>query len=300
MNVGLIDVDGNNFPNLALMKISTFHKNKNDNVRMINPIESLLEEFDIIYISKVFTFSEDIGIVNAKKVVYGGSGYDLKNKLPEEIEKQFPDYGLYNIKNTAYGFLTRGCPRCCPFCIVGEKEGCKSYKVADLKDFWNGQKNIEIMDPNLLASKDKYDLLQQLIDSKSKVNFNQGLDIRLMTDKTIELIKKMNYQNQIKMIHFAYDGMNQRKLIERKLKEFKEATKIKSRKTRVYILTNFNTTIEEDLYRVYKTVELGYDPFIMIYKKFKANKVLKDIARWVNNKFVFRSCKTFEEYKKGR
>src|SRR5690606_4285826 len=114
-----------------------------------------------------------------------GTGYDLDNKLPPEIENIYPDYSLYNIKNTAYGFLTRGCPRNCPFCIVGKKEGLKSYQVADLKQFWNRQREIVLLDPNLLACKNRIELLQQLIDSGAWVDFTQGLDIRLMTDDVI-------------------------------------------------------------------------------------------------------------------
>lgn len=137
MKVALIDVDGHNFPNLALMKISAYHKAKGDKVEW----HFGFSEYDRVYMSKVFTFTEEFNMcINAKEIVRGGTGYDLKNKLPSEIEHQYPDYSLYSNANTAYGFLTRGCPRNCPFCIVGEKEGLCSHMVASLDEFWRGQK----------------------------------------------------------------------------------------------------------------------------------------------------------------
>ena len=141
MRIGLIDVDSHNFPNLALMKISAYHKARGDEVEWCIP----LMHYDIVYQSKVFdeTYSPDIDwYPNADKVIKGGTGYGLDNKLPYEIEHMYPDYSLYPqlTEDTAYGFLTRGCPRGCEFCIVASKEGRKAYKVADLNEFWNGQK----------------------------------------------------------------------------------------------------------------------------------------------------------------
>ena len=289
MKIGLIDVDGRNFPNLALMKISAYHKAKGHEVEFINPFL----QYDIVYQSKVFDFTPDfITCIQADEVVKAGTGYDLKAKLPDEMESQCPDYSLYGIKNTAYGFLTRGCPRGCPFCIVGEKEGLKSYKVADLGQFWNGQKLIELLCPNLLACKDRIELLQQLVNSGAWVNFNQGLDIRFMTDEVIDKIKQI----KLKMVHFAWDREKDSDLIIQNLKIFKQATDIDERKARVYVLTNYETTTEFDLYRIYKLKELGYDPYVMVYDKQHAPRNLRKIARWVNNKYIFRSVETFEEY----
>lgn len=139
MKIGLIDVDGHNFPNLALMKISAYHKQQGDKVEFVN----FFEKYDKVYKTKVFTFSDDdYTVINAKEVIKGGTGYDLQNKLPSQIEFMYPDYDLYDIKNIAYGYLTRGCPRGCKFCIVQEKEGSKSYKVADLNQFWRGKKRL--------------------------------------------------------------------------------------------------------------------------------------------------------------
>lgn len=141
MNIGLIDVDGHNFPNLALMKISAYHKAKGDTVEWCLP----LAHYDIVYQSKVFdeTYTKDIDWTPiADTIIKGGTGYGLDNTLPYEIEHMYPDYSIYPelTKDTAYGFLTRGCPRACDFCIVASKEGRRSIKVANLNEFWNGQK----------------------------------------------------------------------------------------------------------------------------------------------------------------
>lgn len=293
MKIGLIDVDGHNFPNLALMKISAWHKAQGDDVSWWIGFE----HYDRVYMSKVFTFTPDIETcINADEIIKGGTGYhypDGGDPLPNEIEHILPDYSLYNTTDTAYGFLTRGCPRHCPFCIVGDKEGLVSTKVADLKEFWTGQKYIEVMDPNLLASKDAIGLLQQLVDSKAYVNINQGMDIRCMTDEKLNLINQM----KIKMMHFAWD--NYEFSTYEKLKRFRPQLKLDERRLRVYVLTNFNTSIEQDLERIYKLRELKYDPYVMIYEKWKAPKEIKQMARWVNNKFIWRSCERFEDYKGG-
>ena len=190
MKIGLIDVDGHNFPNLALMKISSWHKSRGDTVEFAFP----MYHYDKIYVSKIFgdEYSKKKPLyIQADEVVYGGTGFAITvengkevyhkcndNSLPPEIEHVYPDYSLYPTltENTAYGFLTRGCPNNCGFCIVSKKEGLQSVKVADLSEFWNGQKLIKLLDANLLACKDRKALLQQLIDSRAKVDFTQGLD----------------------------------------------------------------------------------------------------------------------------
>lgn len=288
--IGLIDVDGHNFPNLALMKLSTYHKTRGDTVEWVNP---LFGKYDRVYKAKVFDFTPDFNtVINAGEIIKGGTGYDLQNKLPPEVECQCPDYSIYNIADTAYGFLTRGCPRGCKFCIVGKKEGLKSVQVAELDQFWQGQKEIKLLDPNLLACKDSAYLLNQLKDSGAWIDFTQGLDIRLMNDEFVRLINGL----KVKMIHFAWDNY-EFKTYEL-LKKYRKYFEYDLRKLRVYVLTNFNTAIEQDLERIYKLKELDYDPYVMIYDKSNAPKMIKKMQRWVNNKFIFRSgsAETFEEY----
>ena len=298
MKIGLIDVDGHNFPNLALMKISAFHKSQGDTVEWCLP----LDRYDIVYQSKVFddTYSPDIEwIPQADNVIKGGTGYGLDNNLPYEIEHIYPDYSIYPelTKNTAYGFLTRGCPRGCKFCIVADKEGRRSYKVADLNEFWRDQKNIKLLDPNLLACREHHDLLQQLIDSGSYVDFTQGLDIRLTTEKNISLLNQVKVKN----IHFAWD--NAEDDLKPYFERYKDLAKHKPHGDygTVYCLTNFGSTMEENLYRIYTLRDLGYDPYVMIYDKPNAPREIRLLQRWCNNKIIFRSCPRFEDYdpKKG-
>lgn len=304
MRIGLIDVDGHNFPNLPLMKLSAWHKEQGDKVEWYNPLlhnNLNTAPFDKVYMSKVFTFTEEYCYpVNAKEVITGGTGYYYPTggeELPYQIEHSYPDYSLYPTltKETAYGFLTRGCPRDCAFCVVGKKEGNCSVKVADLDFFWKGQKNIVLLDPNLTACKWWKELFQQLIESKAWIDFTQGLDIRCMTEEKAEYLKEM----KIKRVHFAWDKYEEKESIVPKLREFKKITNWDKRKLGVYVLTNFNTTLEQDLERVYLLREFGYWPYVMIYNKEELPKghVLKKVQRWVNNRFIFETIERFEDYK---
>lgn len=295
MRIGLIDVDSHNFPNLALMKISAYHKAQGDEVEWWFGFH----QYDRVYMSKVFdnTYTPDVyDPVNTKEIVKGGTGYGLDNKLPAEIEHMYPDYSLYPAltKDTAYGFLSRGCPRGCPFCIVKDKEGRKSYKVADLSEWWNGQKNIVLCDPNLLACREHMDLLGQLAESNAWVEINQGVDARMLTPENVEALHKV----KIKDIHFAWDLMDQSDAVLKGLNLYRENCKRKPHGQfgTVYVLTNFNTTMEENLYRVYTLRDMGYDPYIMIYDKPHAPRDVRLLARWVNNKFIFKTTDRFEDF----
>ena len=229
MKVGLIDVDGHNFPNLALMKLSAWHKQCGDTVEWCNR----MDRYDMVYMSKVFdeTYSPDIDWVPmADTIIKGGTGYFRRQEdgcvetyhdgawrhgvkkytaeryveeLPWAEEHTYPDYSLYPdlTKDTAYGYLTRGCPRNCAFCLVSQKEGRVSRKVADLSEFWRGQKYIKLMDPNILACREHLELLGQLADSGAYVDFTQGLDARLLNTKNVDLLNKI----KVKEIHFAWD-----------------------------------------------------------------------------------------------
>lgn len=312
MRIGLIDVDGHNFPNLPLMKLSAWHKAQGDSVEWYQPMFS--GHLDRVYMSKVFSFTHDYEyFVDADEVIKGGSGYCITltegglevydaskdRQLPYEVEHIYPDYSLYpeQTKDTAYGFLTRGCPRGCGFCHVASKEGKRSYKVADLSEFWSGQKKIVLCDPNILACPQHMELLQQLADSKAKVNFNQGLDIRLVTDRNMEVLKRIRLDG----IHFAFDRWQDKDVIEPKLKAFAEKTGYTRNKGRVmvYILTNFDTTLEQDIYRIQLCRELNFSPYPMIYDKEHCDPVYRQLQRWCNN-FIFWKVPTFEEYKRTK
>lgn len=288
MRIGLVDVDGHNFPNLALMKLATYHKQRGDEVEWAFP----LLPYDRVYMAKVFTFTQDdITAYQTDDIVRGGTGYDLQSKLPADVEKCYPNYSIYGITDTAYGYLTRGCPRGCKFCIVATKEGCQSKKVASLENFWRGQKYIKLLDPNLLACPDWKELMQQLIDSKAWVDFTQGLDIRLMTAEKADMIQ----QCKKKKLHFAWDNPEDELTFE-KLKEYRKAFSLPDDKCKVYVLTNFNSTHEQDLERVYRLRDIGYDPFVMVYEKWNAPKETRRLQRWCNNKVIFRAELDFAKY----
>lgn len=167
-------------------------------------------------------------------------------------------------------------------------------KVSDLSEFWNGQKNIVLLDPNMFACRDWKNLSQQLIDSKAWIDFSQGCDIRIMTEEKAEYIKRM----KIKQIHFAWDRYQDKDIIVPKFQMFQKLTGWDRRKMTVYVLCGFDTTLEQDLDRIYTLRDLGYAPYVMIYDKYKLKKrdPLKRMQRWVNSRFAFMACERFEDY----
>ena len=306
MNIGLFDVDSHNFPNLPLMKISAYHKSIGDNVEWADHIT----HYDKVYVSKIFGeeyTKDDYVMFNADEIVFGGTGYaitiengkevyhkDRDPDLPYEIEHIYPDYSLYPelTKDTAYGFLTRGCCNNCSFCIVSKKEGMCSHKVANLSEFWNGQKHIKLLDPNILACKDRKVLLHQLIDSKAKVDFTQGLDARFLTKDIALMLKEI----KVDMYHFAFDFMKNEKAIIKGLQTFVDVVGYdrKKRNCYVYVLTNYDSTFKEDMRRVRLIQSVGLDPDIRIYRKKTASRITRDLQRWCNNRFLYRSCDFFD------
>ena len=295
MKIGLVDVDSHNWPNLCLMKLSAYHKARGDLVEWWTPEG----RYDLVYKSRVFTdtYSKDtITVTNAEQVIVGGTGYGSGPNLPDAVEHSRPDYTLYpQFSDTAYGFLSRGCYRSCGFCIVSGKEGRQSRHVADLSEFWDGQKEIKLLDANLLACPDHEKLILQLAESRAWVDFSQGLDIRLITPENVALLNKV----RTKAVHFAWDNPNED--LTGHFRRFLELTNLKSgRRRRAYVLVNYNSTHEQDLYRVETLRDMGYDPYVMIYDRPSAPAITRQLQRWVNNKRIFYTVKKFADYIPGR
>lgn len=321
MQIGLLDVDGHHFPNLCLMKLSTYHKSRGDTVGWYNKDTNM---YDIVYMSKVFSgeYSSDIPEPsNAKLVIKGGTGYAIKTadgkeiyykeldkSLPYEVEHAYPDYSLYpeytgygkTLKyQTAYGFLTRGCPRGCGFCHVAPKEGQRSKKVSDLSEFWHGQGNVCLNDPNILACPECGELLQQLVNSKAKIEFNQGLDARLITAERAEFLAAM----ELKLPHFAMDSMESMDSVKHGLQLYVDACKRNKgkwnwRSAKVFCLTNFDTTHKQDMERIKAIQECECWPYVMIYNKPSANPITRRLQRWTNNPYCYGKTHDFMEYQK--
>ncbi len=297
--IGLLPVDSK-IPNLALMKLSAWHKKQGDDTELLFP----MKRYEKVYASKIFTFSPMPDYyIQADEVEWGGSAISLQKKLPEEIENIYPDYALYPDMGYAMGFISRGCVRNCEFCIVREKEGL-IHQVAELKDFWHGQKKIMLLDPNLSALSNRNEIIKSVIDSKAKIDFSQGLDVRLMTDDFAELLSKVKLWKQLR---FAWDLIDQEKQVKKGLEIVLKH--IKAYRVMVYVLIGYNTTPEEDLYRVMYLRGLGVDPYAMAYYSKEERELKKtgvrdepsirykmDFSRWVNKQQLIKSVK-WADYK---
>lgn len=266
------------YTNIALEKIKLFYLTHNERIRDYNPLEHTL--FDYIYCSSIFTFTNKSYVTN--DMICGGSGFDLVTILEPRIEQMKPKINI--------GYTTRGCIRKCPFCIVPQKEGNIKI-VGDIYDFWDKRSDkIVILDNNILAKPEHFKTICEQIRRESlKVDFCQGLDIRLMTD---ELAYHTTIVRHIKQLHIAWDNVKEERKI---MKGIKNLLKYKNPQyIMCYVLIGYNSTEEEDLYRTEKLKELKIDPFVMPFNK--KDKYQKRFARWVNHKAIFKSV-AWEDYK---
>ena len=294
-NIGLLAVDST-FPNLALMKISSYHKAKGDHVEWYTPFE----QYDIVYMSKIFSFTPDYGLVmaNAKQIVKGGTGYDIYSKLPDEIEFVTPDYSIYPSidHKTAYGFLTRGCPNKCKWCVVPCKEGSiKPYMDVDDVAV-DGRTNLVLMDNNVLACDYGLDQIQKIIDRKYRVDFNQALDARLVTDDIAKLLSQVRW---IDCIRFGCDTPKQIAECERAMEL---VNMYKGRPAQYLMYTMIDKDINEAYHRLsyfrkYKNVRVVAQPFRDIDNPHQIiPQWQKDMAHWSMRRVYWASCdfKDFE------
>lgn len=295
MKIRLLAVDSK-IPNYAIMKISTYHKNRGDNVGWYEPLFDY-EDTDILYMSKVFTFTPDYLFlpINAK-IIRGGTGYDYQTKLPEEIESITElDYSLYPNCDYSIIFTTRGCVRKCPFCIVPKKEGLiHNVNVAKLNP---KGKYIMLLDNNFFANRTWRENIKILKAFNQPIDFNTGIDLRLLNEEQCKALSTL----KIKVIHCAWDNYKDKDIILPKLKML--CKYVKPYKITVYVLVGFENReiVKTDLERVLTLKEFGVNPFAMGYINFEdpnytKSKSVIDFCRWVNNKAIFKST-PWEKYK---
>lgn len=292
MKIGLLAIDSN-YPNLALMKISAYHKRSGDEVEWYNP----LEHYDKVYAAKVFTFTPGYGyFINAGEVEYGGTGFDVHKTLPDEIDRCTPDYSLYPTidKRCAYGFLTRGCPNRCKWCVVPQKEG-NIRPYMDVDDIAvDGRNRLVLMDNNVLASDYGLSQIEKIAEKGYHVDFNQGLDARLVTEETARLLARVKW---IKRIRFGCDTYQQIAECERAMDLIQQY----GYKGEFFLYCMLNDNFQESYYRVsywkkYKKVLPHAQPYRSLTDR---NQVIpqwqEDLARWSDRKELYRSCR-FEDF----
>ena len=288
MKVGLLAVDSR-YPNLALMKLSAWHKAKGNTVEWYNP----LERYDRVYMAKVFTFTPDYAYyVHADEVVKGGTGYDIRKTLPEETDRMQPDYSIYPQIDgkTAYGFLTRGCPNRCRWCVVPRKEGnIHPYMDAD-EIAVDARKNLILMDNNILASDYGLQQMEKIIRRKYRVDFNQGLDARLVTDDIAKMLAKVRW---IKRIRFGCDTPAQIAECERTMTMLDRYGYKGEYFLYCILLDDFSEAFERVNH--WRGKGKRFLPHAQPYRDLNnPHQVIpqwqKDLAHWADRKELYRSC----------
>ena len=291
MRIGLIAVDGrNSFPNLALMRLSNWHKQRGDTVEWWTGFT----HYDRVYMSKVFTFTPDFDtVINAEEIITGGTGYKDFGSLPPKVEACPPDYTLYPNWKPAVGFLTRGCCRCCDFCIVPRKEGTV-HPAATWEEIKRpDSREMVLLDNNVLASDYGLEQIDRMGREQVWVDFNQGLDARLITPEIAGMLARLHW---IRLIRLACDTSEMLPVIRQATSYLKEAGVSQSRFWAYALVRD----VEEAHRRVMALREMGVEPFAQPYRDYDGGEPTEEqkaFARWVNRKSLFKSC-TWESYKK--
>lgn len=303
--VGILDLDSK-IPNLALMRISAFHKERGDKVAAYSPL--FKDSYDLIYASTIFNFS-DKSQLDPSRMQIGGSAWDLRKELPPEIAACAPDYSLYPHPDEpdnpekhyphSIGFTMRGCRFRCKFCVVPEKEG-RPKANNSVDEIWTqrGSDFIVLLDNDFFGNPQWRERIAEIRKHDLRVNFNQGLNIRIITDeqaRALASVRFWNYNLTRRQVYFAWDRFGDEKLIDAGIKRVRAAG-IKPWQMAFYVLIGFDTTPEQDLYRVTKLRELGCDPYAMPYDK--SDPYQKAFCRWVNHRAIFNSVK-WEDYRAG-
>ena len=288
MRVGLIAVDGK-YPNLALMKLSAWHKAQGHHVSLYTPVEAAIEPFDKVYASKIFTFTPDYAYM-PEGAILGGTGYGDPVQLPDEVEHMTPDYSLYGI-DYSLGFTSRGCSRKCSFCVVPQKEG-SIREHSTLSEFVR-HRTVFLQDNNFLASPKAEDKMLEMIEKKLDVDFNQGLDIRLMTARFADLLARL----KPKKLRFAWDCVSLEGKFRKGIELLKNAGyRVNRHNVMTYVLCNYDTEFKQDMYRINILRSLDITPFVMVYNKKTAPRYLREFASWCNQPVLFHRYKKFDDF----
>lgn len=289
MRIGLHDSDKTGFPNMALMKISAWHKAQGDTVTWWIP----LLQYDRVYSSKVFTFTPEQPML-PPDTVKGGTGYGTYEDLPDEMDRMFPDYSIYPDCKYAIGFMTRGCIRNCPWCVVPRKEGAirpyRTWREIKRQD----SRDIVFMDNNVLACPHGIDQIRDMIGQDVRVDFNQGLDARLITPDVAALLARLRW---IRFIRMSCDTDAMLPVVLEAVRRL-GVEGVKPYRVFVYLLVQ---DIESAERRAIALREAGVEVFAQPYRDF-ANSIeptekMKRFARWVNRKAIFKTVERFAEYR---
>jgi len=293
MKIGLIDVDSFNpkvkkqgFPNLALMKLSAWHKLKGDHVEMYDLIDP--SQYDTIYASQVFTWNKIPFEFPREKVLFGGSGIDLKGNLPNEIEHIYPDYGLYGI-DYAMGYLTRGCLNACPFCLVHAKEG-KLHLHSPLEEFWKDQTHVKLLDNDLTDCPEALDQLQLIRDKHIRLDLSQGFNVRTIKKAWAEVLREIKVWEGGHW-HIAWDNRKDEQKVMQGIQILFDAG-FEAKDLMVLCLIGFSGNFADDLYRIETLKAMGIRSYAMIYKDFRSNAhsfdtIYHHLEHWTNFKRFF-------------
>jgi len=275
--IGLYNLEPK-YTNIALEKVRTYYERQGIEVNDYVPIEA--NRYDKIFCSSIFTWSNKSYVKD--DMICGGTGFDITTKLPSEIEKMKPKINL--------GFTTRGCIRKCPFCVVPKKEGWIKV-VGDIYDFWDGKASeITILDNNILAvSRHFRKIADQIKRENLKVDFNQGLDCRLVTDNIAKILKSLRY----KYYRFSFDTLNVEKYVRRTIDILNQHEIYWSI---WYVLVGFNTTYQEDLYRIELLKSLNQRVYVQRYNN-QTNDFYNKLYGWANNRKWFIGI-TFKQFLK--
>jgi hypothetical protein len=293
MKVGLVQVDGK-IPNLALMQICAYHEALGDTVERYKG-ELFDHEYGKVYASKIFQFSTLPPL--PKNAIIGGTGIDFFNTLPPEIAECEPSYSLEPDCNYHIGFSMKGCRFRCKFCCVPTKEGRPriNSSIDALLTNPNGGDRLMLLDNDFFGGADWKANLERIIELNLQVCFVQGLNIRILKDEQAELLALCRYRSSKFNMHrltFAWDRFQDRQLIIDGIERCKRYG-IKPENMQFFVLIGFDTTPEQDLYRVKFLQDQGCYPFAMPYNKFDPYQ--KRFTRWVNHKAVFRNV-PFDQY----